>query len=90
MADWLKIAIKTALVATIMAAILVLFTQVKIPSVDFSVLSGISTFFAVMYHWLPIMQVVWPVVLALLAFEIALLTTKLTLVGVRWIMKINE
>lgn len=90
MADWLKIAIKTALVATIMAAVVVLFTQVQIPNVDFSVLSGIGTFFAVMNHWLPIMTVVWPVVLALLGFEVALLTTKLALIGVRWIMKINE
>ena len=51
MADWLKIAIKTALVATIMAAVLVLFTQVQVPAVDFSVLDGISTFFAVITHW---------------------------------------
>lgn len=90
MADWLKIAIKTALVATIMAAVLVLFTQVKVPAVDFSVLNGISTFFAVITHWLPVFSVIWPVVLALLAFEVALLTTKLAMVGIKWIMKINE
>ena len=91
MADWVKIAIKLALVAVVMAIIIVLFTMVPIPSFDYSVLTnGLGTALAVMFHYCPACIVVFPVVLALLAFELALLGIRGVLVGIKWVFKVNE
>jgi hypothetical protein len=91
MADWLKIAVKAALVLVVMGIILVLFTSVQIPSVDFSVLSqGLGTALAVVFHYVPVMVVIFPVVLALLAFEVAFFGVRFALIGIKWVMKVNE
>ena len=91
MADWVKIAIKLALVAVVMAILIVLFTMVPIPAVNFSVLSdGLGTAIAVMLHYCPAIVVILPVVIALLAFEVALLGIRGVLIGIKWIFKVNE
>lgn len=90
-ADWVKIALKTALVATIMVALWAVFANVQIPVVDFSTFSSaISVGLAVMYYWVPISQVLFPIALTLLALELAIFLFKYAMIAVKWLMKVNE
>ena len=91
MTDALKIAAKTALIAVITAGIIAVFAVIQIPALDFSTFTqALSTGLAVIYHYIPISQVLFPVVLALLAFDLALRGFQLAMIAVRWVMKVNE
>lgn len=90
-ADWVKIALKTGLVVTIMVALWAIFANVQIPAVDFTnFTSALSVGLAVMYHWVPISQVLFPVALALLGLELAIFGFKYAMIAVKWLMKVNE
>lgn len=90
-ADWVKIALKTALVATIMVGLWLVFANVQIPAVNFTYFTqAVSTGLAVMYYWFPVSQVLFPVFLTLLAMEVALFTFKYAMIAVKWLMKVNE
>lgn len=91
MGDAVKIAVKTALIVGITAAIIALFANIQIPSVDYTNFTqAISSGLAVVYHYVPITQVLFPLVLAILAFDVALRAFNLAMVAVRWVMKVNE
>lgn len=91
MADWAKIAIKTGLIATVMIALFAVFALVQVPAVDFTTLTqGLGIGLAVIYHWLPISQVLFTLVLGLLAVEVALLGFRYAMIAVRWLFKVNE
>lgn len=91
MSDLVKIAVKTALIVVITTAILAIFSQVHIPSLDFTYFSaGISRALAIMYHWIPGASVIVPIAFAMLGINVAILTFELTMIAVRWIMKVNE
>lgn len=91
MGDAVKIAVKTALIVGITAAIIALFANIQIPSVDYSNFTqAISSGLAVVYHYIPITQALFPLVLALLAFDVALRAFNLAMIAVRWVMKVNE
>lgn len=91
MGDAVKIAVKTALIVGITAAIIALFANIQIPSVDYtSFTQAISSGLAVLYHYVPITQTLFPLVLALLAFDVALRAFNLAMIAVRWVMKVNE
>lgn len=91
MGDFVKIGVKSALIAVITAAIIALFVTVKIPAVDFAPLTqGLGMSLAVLYHYVPVLQIIMPVVLSLLAFEAAVNLFHLAMIAVRWVMKVNE
>lgn len=91
MGDAIKIAAKTALIAVITAAIIALFANITIPNLDYSVFSNaIGVGLAVMYHWVPVMSILWPLVLSLIAFDLAYYAFQLAMIAIRWIMKVNE
>ena len=43
-----------------------------------------------LYHYVPVLQIIMPVVLSLLAFEAAVNLFHLAMIAVRWVMKVNE
>lgn len=91
MADWAKIAIKTALIIGIMAGIFAIFANIQIPVIDYSTFSqGLSVGLAVLYHWFPITQVLFPLVVALAGIAVGILTFKYGMIAVKWLMKVNE
>lgn len=91
MGDAVKIAVKTGLIAVITAAVIALFANIQIPSLDYSQMTqGLGIGLAVMFHWVPVMTILWPIVLFLLAFHIGYYAFKIGMIAVRWIMKVNE
>lgn len=90
-ADYVKMGAKLALIAVITAAIILLFTTVQIPNLNFSTLSaGISTALAIMYHWVPAAQVLVPLAFSMLAVQLAILLFEYGAIAWRWIFKVNE
>ena len=91
MGDLLKIAAKTALVAVITAGVLLIFANIQIPNLDFSLLvSGLGTALAVLYFYIPISSVIIPLAFVLLGVQLAILTFKVGAIAWKWILKINE
>lgn len=91
MGDFVKIAAKTALIAIITAGIIALFANIQIPSLNYQAFTqSLGTGLAVLYHYVPVAQVLFPIVLALLAFDVALRTFNLAMIAIRWVMKVNE
>lgn len=91
MGDFVKIGAKTALIAVITAAIIALFANINIPNLDYSSFSqAIGIGLAIMYHYVPVMSILWPIVLALIAFDLAYYAFQLAMIAIRWIMKVNE
>ena len=91
MGDFVKIAAKTALIAIITAAIIALFANIQIPSLNFSQFTqALGIGLAIMYHYVPVMTILWPIVLALIAFDLGYYAFKLAMIAIRWVMKVNE
>lgn len=91
MGDFVKIAVKTALIVTIMAGIVVIFATVQIPTLDFTLLTqGLGLALAVLYHYLPIATVIVPLALVILSLDLAIITFRIGMIAVKWIMKVNE
>ena len=91
MGDAVKIAVKTALIVVITAAIVALFATIQVPSLDYTLVSqGVGSCLAVLYHYIPVAQVIIPLALGLLSFELAYYAFKLAMIAVRWVMKVNE
>lgn len=91
MGDAVKIAVKTALIAVIMVALWAVFTQIQIPTLDFSVVfQSIGTSFAIISYWVPAFPTIWTTTLAMLGVLVALWTFRFAMIATRWIMKVNE
>lgn len=91
MADWVKIALKTGLVAGVMVALWAVFTQIQIPAIDFSVIANSAGFaMSFLTYWCPAFPVVWNIALVMLGVLIALWTFRFATVAVRWLFKVNE
>lgn len=91
MADWAKIALKTGLIAGVMAAIWAVFTQIQIPYI------GVTDWFwrlrfglGFLKYWVPGFDIVWGVTLTLLGIYLALWTFRLGSIAIRWLFKVNE
>lgn len=90
-ADYVKMGAKIALIAVITAAILAIFATVQIPNLDFSVLSnGLGTALAIVYHWVPASQVIFPIAVSMLGIQLAIMLFEYAMIAVRWVMKVNE
>lgn len=91
MADWAKIALKTGLIAVVMAAIWAVFNVVQIPTIDYStVFASAGTAFAIITYWVPVFPVVWNTTLILVGMLIALWAFRFAMVAIRWLFKVNE
>lgn len=90
MADWAKIAVKIAVVALIMTAIVALFNIIQIPELDYSAFDILPTVVAVLEHYCPVMSIILPVAFGMVAILLTLYGVKFTLIGLKWVMKINE
>lgn len=91
MGDAVKIGVKAALIVGITAAIIALFSNIQIPTIDYTNFrSALGTGLAVVYHYVPISQVLFPIVLIILAFDVALRSFHLAMIAIRWVMKVNE
>ena len=91
MGDAIKIAVKTGLIAVIMVALWAVFFFFFVPSVSFTEFtSAISMALAVAYHYVPALQIIFPVALGLVGVELGILTFKYAMIAVKWVMKVNE
>lgn len=91
MGDAIKIAVKTGLIAVVTAGVIALFANIQIPNLDYSQISqGLGIGLAVMFHWVPVMTVLWPLVLFILAFHVGYYAFKVAMIAIRWVMKVNE
>lgn len=91
MADWAKIAIKTGLIVGIMTAIWALFTQIPIPSLNFSYITQFgSKALAILYYWIPAFEIVWNITLVTLGVYLGLWGFRFAQIAVRWLFKVNE
>lgn len=91
MGDAIKIAAKTALIAVITAAIIALFANITIPSLDFTQMTrGLGVALAVFYHWCPVATVLFPIALTMLGLQLAIIVFEFGMIAVRWVMKVNE
>ena len=90
-ADYIKMGAKLALIAVITAAIILIFSTVQIPNLDFTLMNqGLGTALAVIYHWVPAAQVIFPIAVAMLGIQLAILLFEYAMIAVRWVMKVNE
>lgn len=91
MVEALKIAAKVALIAVITTAIIALFSTVQIPNLDFTYFSqGLNTALALAYNWCPGLQIVFPLAVGMAGVYLAIILFHYAMIGVRWIMKVNE
>lgn len=91
MADWAKIALKAGLIAGVMAALWAVFTQIQIPSIDYSVVTQTAgTAMAFLTYWCPAFPIIWNISLVMLGVLVALWTFRFGSIAVRWLFKVNE
>lgn len=87
----LKIAIKAALIAVVTTAIIVLFSTVQIPGLDFTTFSqALGKGLAILYHWCPACTIIIPVAFAMFSLWLAIMAFEFAMIAVRWIFKVNE
>lgn len=91
MTEAFKIAAKVALIAVVTAAIFALFVNLTIPDFDTTLITqALGAGMAVCFHWCPVMQILWPVVIFSAGFEIAEKAFHIAMIAIRWIFKVNE
>lgn len=91
MADWAKIALKAGLIAVVMVALWAVFTQVQIPTIDFSVVfQNAGNAMAILAYWCPAFPILWNFTLVLFGVIIALWTFRFAMIATRWLFKVNE
>lgn len=92
MADWAKIAVKAGLITIIMVALWALFNAVVIPSFTFSsdMIQGIGFAKAVMIYWIPHSFEMLTLAFGIAAFDIGVFVFKMSMIAVKWVMKVNE
>lgn len=87
----IKYGIRIGLVVAITAAILAIFINVQIPAVNFTpVTTAVSSFLAVIYHFVPVMQVIVPLVFVLTGIRLSLIIWKVGSIALKWLWKVNE
>lgn len=91
MVEGLKMAAKVALIATVTTAIIGIFTQVRIPGLDFTLFSrAISTALAIAYHWCPGLSIIVPVAISMYGIYLSIMAFHYAAIAFRWVFKVNE
>lgn len=91
MGDFVKIAVKTALVATIVVAVYQIFAtiQISIPSLTnftFVIAKGK----AILFHYGPWLSDYWGLIMTLCQVALGIWAFYFAILAVRWILKVNE
>lgn len=91
MGDAIKIGVKVGLIAVVTTAIIALFANIRIPTLDYTYFTqGLSRGLAVLYHWFPVTSIIFPIVVFLFGFEVGFRAFQLAMIATRWIFKVNE
>lgn len=91
MSDFVKIAVKTAIILVIVGAIIGLMATITIPTPDFSVLTNsLSKVLAMVYYWVPGAPVFMPIIFSVLGFVLLEFAFEFGIIASRFIMKVNE
>ena len=91
MGDFVKIAVKTAIVATVCVAIYQLFSTIQIDySLNTSFTLAIAKAKAIFFHYNPWMQNSWGFVMILCQVALGIWGFYFAMLAVRWILKVNE
>lgn len=92
MADWAKIAIKTALIVVLAGAIFSLLFLVQFPAIQLTpdMLNGIGKAKAFFTYWLPNFDVLFGFVMGVFAFELGIMLYKFSVNAAKWLWKVNE
>lgn len=91
MADWAKIILKSGLIAGVMIGLWAVFTQIQIPSIDYTVVTQTAgTAMAFLTYWCPAFPIIWNISLVMLGILVALWTFRFGSIAVRWLFKVNE
>lgn len=89
--DYVKMAIKAALIIVVTVAVIALFSTIQIPNLDLSQASMyINLAYSVGVHYVPGFSVLWGLGLAVIGLELAVMTFELVMIAVRWVMKVSE
>ena len=89
--DIVKMGAKIAALVAGAAIIIVLFNVIHIPGLDLSSATlYLNLAYTIALRFIPGFAVLWPIGLAILGLEVALLTAKMGLIAIRWVLKVNE
>lgn len=93
-ADIAKMAAKAVALVAGVALVIVLFTQVQIPSIT-GIPALIGSYLGLAYsvgahYWGSTFITCWTLGLAIIGFDIAVNGIRLALISIKWILKINE
>lgn len=91
MADWIKMAVKAALVATVSAVLIIILSAITFPPLDLSVFTkGIGFAYAIGEYYFPAFNVLLGIFLPLLGLRILIMGLSLAVITFRWVLKVNE
>ena len=91
MGDFVKIAVKTALVAPICVAIYQLFSTITISFPAFTIfIEAIAKGKAILFFYIPWVQTHWSLIMILCQVALGIWGFYFTMLAVRWILKVNE
>lgn len=90
MADWLKIAIKIAILGILLATVLALISLIQVPVVEQDFTDVLGKPLAVISHYVPHFDIFWTWAKVLIAYNFAVLLAKPAIQAYKWIIKVNE
>ena len=91
MSDFVKIALKTTLILSLVAAIVVLFGVIQFPALDLTYLIKIVALAkAILIFYVPYARVFLNIIFVLIFVSIAAWTFYFSTLAVKWIIKVNE
>lgn len=90
-ADLARIIARGVAVAGIIAAVIVLFNVITIPTPTWgNIATSINQAYAVARHWAPALTTILPIGIQLITLELAIMGVELAGMAYRWILKVNE
>lgn len=92
MVDALKIAAKVAVVAVVMLAVFTVFSGITFPPIETLYLEpAVAKGKAIIEFWLGNIGLAWlSLSFILLGIRVAILTFKISMITIKWILKVNE
>lgn len=91
MADWIKMGVKAALVATVTGVLLVILSVVTFPALDLSIFTrGIGFAYALGEYYFPAFNILLGIFIPLLGLRILIMGLTLAIITFRWVLKVNE
>lgn len=93
MVDALKIAVKVAVIAVVMIAVFAVFANIAIPTIDTTlyIVPAIAKGKAIIEFWGGSIMLQWlGLAFVLLGVRVGILTFKIAMIAVKWILKVNE